>query len=175
MPRANSILPRSITDAIINLPATIDGGTETQVFQIFDRVPDGCGLWPVTGNEHAPHLREGEWVLVDFNAREIELGEVYLTLGYTGPRLGQVNLITKGKVHCGFKERRHFMLVPLNRPALDETGKPLPGQPLYGADGPYCEFHLRAVILGRVIGLIEPKAAADAMYAAAKAKMGGVQ
>lgn len=164
------LLPREITAAVTNLPATIDGAAEDgTAFPIFDHVPQGHGLWPVIGNQHAPHLCSGEWVLVDFNDRDIRVGDVYLTIDSSGPKIWQVRLLPAHQFKNGANER-HFALAPLNQPTRDRNGKPLPGQRLYAADGPFCEWHLRAVTLGRVVGIIDPRIAASAMVTVAHAE-----
>jgi hypothetical protein len=158
MPKAKSNLPQEIVSALTSLPKTIDGGMECRAFQIFTHVPAGCGLWRIDeGHSHQPHLCDGEWSLVDFNNREIEVGEVVLSLLNNGAHIGQIALNKVGRVNCPHGEHHHYWLSPLNRRGL------------HLSDGRYCGFHLKAMILGRVIGLIDPRAAVEHMYETAKA------
>jgi hypothetical protein len=45
---------------------------------MFDHVPGGCILHPVTDDDSAPHLRAGEFAIVDTTDTEPQHGEVYL-------------------------------------------------------------------------------------------------
>jgi hypothetical protein len=45
---------------------------------MLDHVPGGCILQPVTGDDSAPHLRAGEFAIVDTTDTEPQHGEVYL-------------------------------------------------------------------------------------------------
>jgi hypothetical protein len=45
---------------------------------LFDTVPGGCILHPVADDDSAPHLRAGEFAIVDTTDTEPQHGEVYL-------------------------------------------------------------------------------------------------
>jgi hypothetical protein len=45
---------------------------------MYDHVPAGCILQPVTDGDSAPHLRAGEFAIVDTTDTEPQHGEVYL-------------------------------------------------------------------------------------------------
>jgi hypothetical protein len=45
---------------------------------MFDHIPAGCVLHPVPDDDSAPHLRAGEFAIVDTTDTEPQHGEVYL-------------------------------------------------------------------------------------------------
>jgi hypothetical protein len=45
---------------------------------MYDHVPGGCILQPVTDDDNAPHLRAGEFAIVDTTDTEPQHGELYL-------------------------------------------------------------------------------------------------
>jgi hypothetical protein len=45
---------------------------------MYDHVPAGCILQPVTDDDSAPHLRAGEFAIVDTTDAEPQHGEVYV-------------------------------------------------------------------------------------------------
>jgi hypothetical protein len=56
---------------------------------MLDHVPGGCILHPVTDDDSAPHLRAGEFAIVDTTDTEPQHGEVYL-VRFQQPYRGQV-------------------------------------------------------------------------------------
>src|ERR1700719_3914213 len=62
--------------------AQADGTPSTpqplRALTLFDHVPEGCILQPVTDDDSAPHLRVGEFAIVDTTDTEPQHGEVYL-------------------------------------------------------------------------------------------------
>jgi len=118
-------------------------------------LPAGCHLHPMPDDMHAPHLRAGEWAVVDPACREIEPGALYLIEQSNGPIVWQVNT-PAGIFASRPGERPCWMLTPLNRPrspeALDEWLRT--GRAVFTSDGPLCREHMKA--LGKVVGVYVP-------------------
>lgn len=140
----------------------------TNGIQIFGCVPDGCILHLQNDGRHAPHLRGGEWAVVDTEDREVEFGDLYLIQQNSGPVIWQVNLEPDWlRQSRGQPERPCVVLQPLNRPdswaEIEETiavTPPFGMLPLYMSDGPLFAEHLRERVIGKVIGIYEAKGGA---------------
>jgi len=52
--------------------------SELRALTVFDQIPAGCRLQPVTNDDSDPHLRVGEFAVVDTTDTEPQNGEVYL-------------------------------------------------------------------------------------------------
>ena len=51
---------------------------ELRALTMFDHVPTGCILQPVTNDDSAPHIRAGEFAVIDTADTAPQNGEVYL-------------------------------------------------------------------------------------------------
>lgn len=157
--------PNSTTRAITRLtdlmalaqlsPQLADLGNETTVraLPIFDDVPPGCMIYQERLEQHEPHIHAGEFVVIDTNLREIVFGELYLVLQSNGPYLWQVRR-SRSLPDCA-------ILAPLNGPRVLPDGSTDMSGPLFCGDGPIKLECLNRNLLGRVIGLINPRERAD--------------
>jgi len=129
---------------------------------IYNDVPPGHSLFQIDDSARfEPHFHEREWVVIDTTAkgRRIIWGEVYLKLQSNGPVLWQVNRF-KGTVE-GSKEP-HAYLDPLNvfRGSLSDLRGDC-SKIVHLSDGPLSLSNLRKTLLGRVVGLFDPREFAD--------------
>ncbi|HLO78477.1 MAG TPA: hypothetical protein VK196_18635 [Magnetospirillum sp.] len=122
----------------------------TSMLVFFD-LPTGCYAHPMPNDMHAPHLRAGEWAVIDPACREIEPGELYLVRQSSGPIVWQV-LPSRRPT----PERPCWMLAPMNRPSsYDDAMRALKaGQRVYCSDGPIYGDCLD--VLGKVVGVFVP-------------------
>lgn len=157
--------PSSTTRAIAKLtdamalaklsPQLADLGNEAtgRALPIFDDVPLGCMIYQERLEQHEPHIHAGEFVVVDTNIREIVFGELYLVLQSNGPYLWQARR-SRIFTDCA-------ILAPLNGPRVLPDGSTDMSRPLFLGDGPIKLECLKRNLLGRVVGLINPRERAD--------------
>ena len=51
---------------------------EYRALPIFDRLPQGCFAWLCSDNSSHPHIRPGEWAVVDAGQRRPVVGELFV-------------------------------------------------------------------------------------------------
>ncbi|WP_185982845.1 hypothetical protein [Aureimonas mangrovi] len=99
-------------------------------------------------DKDAPHIRAGEWVVVDPNDREAVKGELFL-VQWSGGRRSVMQTTSRIVERCWnsrgeeFRNKEFWTLRSI-------------GHALSLSDGPLHPDHLRDIIVGRVIGLFEP-------------------
>ncbi|AWN47144.1 hypothetical protein DK419_13155 [Methylobacterium terrae] len=141
----------------MTLPATL---TELRALPLFDSLPAGCIAHPVADNEAAPHLRLGEFAVIDTVDRDPIHGELFVIryrspvydLGYRD-RIVQTNLRV---YRSPAGEDVRWWACPYQRPrSLDELHQWLNEGRMVGlSDGPYCPGMLEEKLVGRVVGLL---------------------
>lgn len=150
MPKARKhSTSRAVATLVENVNLAVsdaDEAEEPRIFPIFDEVPPGCCLFRVGDNRHEPFLRDGDFVVVDTADRQMAVGELHLILQSDGPILWQIKKETRGVKFCG----RHRNEVPYILCPLSRTGFHL-------SDGWLTRAELAKNILGRVIGLLDPR------------------
>ena len=132
-------------------------------FIVYDHIPAGCIAFEMQNDDFDPHIRLGDFALIDTNDRDPIHEEFFLIdwksrhednryeLAMLTLRAGRYGT-DAGKCEPGFlwflssyNPTQHFSL----------AGKPiLP--PIRWADGPYQEEQAIERILGRVIGIYQP-------------------
>ncbi len=138
----------------MNAPQPIEG-SECLSFPVYDEVPKGCHLAVIKNGQHAPHLRPGEWAIVDPSDREPVIGELYQVRYDNGHEvIWQV---------CGIPATYNMapdcepcaMLRPLNNPRTREDAERRfrEQRDLHMSDGPITLSYLREITVGRVIGI----------------------
>ena len=143
---------------------------ELRALIAFEQLPPNCGSFLVKDDGSAPHLREGEYAVVDLLDREVQHGEIYLIqvgasryikqlrsdmLNITGPG-AQPSLVWWQRDLRGFHQTNEVT-----------HG----GIPLFAglSEGPYTTKNMQSALVGRVIGyalkplgkLIAPKGGYD--------------
>lgn len=132
-----------------------------RAFEVFDHIPAGCQVQYVKDARHEPHLREGEWAVVDANDREIQLHEVYAVLQSGGVNLWQI-APDRFKPMPADEGKETYWLRPLDniRGATEAERKAdlerrfTEGR-VFVSDGPIYGWALREKIIGRVIGVYQ--------------------
>lgn len=67
--------------------------TDLRALQVFDHVPPGCTGVFVTHDCFAPHVRSGEFAIVDVEDKSVERGELYvIRIGASRPHLEIVQI-----------------------------------------------------------------------------------
>jgi len=135
--------------------------SEIRALEVFDRLPPGHTMHLVRDIRHAPHLRPGEFAVIDTTDREISLGELYLIEQSHGPIIWQV-ILPKGlwAPRTAEEEERQacrpcVMLMPLAPPRTLPSGEIDWRYPVHTADGPIYRDALEPNILGRVVGIYQ--------------------
>jgi hypothetical protein len=142
--------------------------TQLRALEIFSDVPDGCRLHLVRDSCHAPHLRAGEFAVIDLVDQTIRFGELYLVAQSRGPALWQINREPDLPPWSGQQpDRPCAMLMPLNSPRRLPNGMldwPRLDE-MHMSDGPIFLDCLEPKIIGRVIGVYQAAPAARALPA----------
>jgi hypothetical protein len=130
---------------------------------MYDHIPAGCFLQPVTNDDSAPHIRAGEFAVIDTTDTVPQHGEVYLIRWLSG-KTSIVQLMSRP-----FNHPEQGMLVgwwtrclnfePYDA-ALAEARRKAPGAiPFIShrsmADGPRPADVIQQALIGRVIGVYE--------------------
>jgi hypothetical protein len=161
--------------AMVNGPRAggVAASDELRALAVIEDVPPGCALVQMQGRRHEPHVHDGEWVVIDTTAREIAFGELHLILHGNGPCLWQVNRITSAIFDAATKAKCAW-LSPLNKATFQCDG-PLHGANCHMSDGPIIIAELALDVLGRVVGILDPRARDDRRRAEAaeRAREGG--
>jgi hypothetical protein len=146
-----------------------------RALEILASVPPGCSLHMARDDANAPHVRAGEFVVVDGADREPSNGELFLIQFGTRPDQ-QCVMETRLRHYESIGQPRNsldeptvmapgwaWMMHPLNRPrSFEETAARIrSGKPMWSRDGPCYAEYLRTILLGRVIGIFQ--APADAV------------
>ena len=124
-------------------PSSFASG-EYRALQVFDHIPPGCKGVLVTNDRFAPHLRCGEFAVVDTADKIEQIGEIYLLR----------NDIGNGKITWTFVQ------LVKGRPNSDRPrfayGKPeLWGTAANMVDGPMHPEYWPDLCGGRVVGVVE--------------------
>jgi hypothetical protein len=132
--------------------------TSPRAFQIFDHVPPGCKLFPIRENNHVPHLRAGEFAVVDHQDREYQFGEVYLINFSKGAHRSIMQVKKKPlRGSCDPSVTEGIWFLPLCKPRFLPNGDLDWSHPVYMSDGPLNPKYLPDYLAGRVIGIFEAR------------------
>jgi hypothetical protein len=136
---------------------------------MYDHIPAGCILQPVTDDDSAPHLRAGEFAIVDATDTEPQHGEVYLVRFHR--RSEEVRYIQQIMVrhHRGLDGETFigFWMQCLNFEPYSETGQRRPGLIPEISHRSMASMVLKEALIGRIIGIYQ------AEDKAARAVVGG--
>jgi len=135
--------------------AVVGQQTELRALTLFESLPPGHSTFLVTGDRHCPHLRPGEYAVIDTLDRELQNGELYLIQYKSGPRRREI-------LHCsssmcnitglGAADSLVWWLRELR--GYRKTEERVMGVPLFAglSDGPYTAESLQPKLVGRVVG-----------------------
>jgi hypothetical protein len=120
----------------------------------YDSLPEGHCTFLVEDDASAPHLRRGEYAVVDVGDRELQNGEVYVTQSSGGRRWRDIRQLTSS--YCDIGRGGDTLVWWLgDLRGFYKTGEIAPGGvPIFGglSDGPYETEGMQPKLLGRVIG-----------------------
>lgn len=114
--------------------------SEYRALMLFEDLASGCFVFPVTDALNAPHLRAGEFAVIDPEDLEPQHGELFLVQWCTGGRaLRQI----------------------VSRPCQNTELGPFLGWWTRGlasiyVDGPRTTERIREALVGRVVGILAP-------------------
>lgn len=135
---------------------------ELRALDALDHVPAGCRLVLQSDDYHAPHIRPGEFVVIDPNDCGLVLGELFLVQWMGGSQ--SIMCAKRGRAHSSATEAHtglpveesFYYLGPLNRPKFLADGNMDWSQPVHMSDGPYRRCDLQKKLAGRVLGIYRP-------------------
>jgi hypothetical protein len=134
---------------------------EYRALMPFDQLPKHHWTFAITSDDAAPHLKLGEFAVIDRSDKDLQHGELYLIQWEAGPR----DVVQAGSRMVAWEKRPASvgwwvgaLDRPRNRDDVFEWWHA--GKEVRMADGPYLEDHLRSKLIGRVVGY----AASDLAY-----------
>lgn len=147
------------------LPSPVDLAGEYRALTVYDRVPDEWSkIHSVDDDRFAPHLKRGEWALVDPFDREPISGELYIVkindtfapCGFTRQLVQLRQRAPDERYTPGGGWMLHFSIIRHygRRLTTDEIFQKLRTGEMAMCDGPLNERGIREKILGRVVGVI---------------------
>jgi len=123
----------------------------------FDSLPPHHATFRIKDDASAPHLKPGEFAVVDMSDTELQKGEIYL-IQYEGPQqnrhIVQINTGVIGTL-SGRQQLVWWARDLAGIRQIETMDDPAFGQiPVFGglSDGPYSPKQLRRKLLGRVVG-----------------------
>ena len=121
---------------------------ELRALECFDNVPQGCRLHLQADDRHAPHLRVGEFAVIDPTDRQPVSGELYMVRWADTGREAVMQVLIRDE---------GVWFAPLNRPRnADEAATWMrTGRPIWTGDGPLGPEFLSEYIIGRVLGIFQ--------------------
>jgi hypothetical protein len=126
-----------------------------RAFIVCDRIPEGCKAYVVPDNRQLPHLRAGEWVVVDPDDRVPTHGDLFMIQwqsGRAGPQVVEAGLMRNLSQQRG---EPYWAVGARHRGAHNATALVFgePGQII--GDFPYRSEQLTERFLGKVVGILE--------------------
>lgn len=131
-----------------NITPSVPQQPDLRAFIVCDRLPEGCVAYPVRNNDHAPHLRAGEWVIVDPTDCTPTHRDLFVIQwqGGSGPQVVEA---------AWFDQARDYWMVGVRRSRFNR-GSTLPvSDGILCGDFPYRTGQLEQRFLGRVVGILE--------------------
>lgn len=117
-------------------------------FIIYDRLPAGHAAYVVPDNRQLPHLRAGEWVIVDTSDRTPTHGDLFVIQWQTGggPMI----------VEAGWNAKYGYWMVGSRCNRFNRGTGNLPvSEGMISGDFPYRTDQLEDRFLGRIVGILE--------------------
>jgi hypothetical protein len=120
---------------------------------IFESLPPGHSTLRITDDASAPHLKAGEYAVIDTADRELQAGELYLIQYSSGRHVVQIRT---GHITTD-SGRRHLVWWASDLAGYRQTDEKIFGLPVFAgmSDGPYSPGLLKKKLLGRVVGYAE--------------------
>jgi hypothetical protein len=118
--------------------------TPIRALTIFDSLPRNHRTVRISDDASAPHLKAGEFAVVDTADRGLQAGELYVIQYSSGHHVVQIRSTRSGWWASDLAGYR-------------QTDEKMFGVPVFAgmSDGPYTPSHLKKKLLGRVVGYAE--------------------
>jgi hypothetical protein len=121
-----------------------------------DAALPGHGSFLIMDDATSPHLRVGEYAIVDTTDREPQHGELFLVQSFSGERRRRINQVTSSLCNITGPGAEETLVWWLRRgtSGFRDTGKTVDGVPLFCglSDGPYETPTVIAKLVGRIVG-----------------------
>jgi len=141
-----------LRDPIADQRANPPRASEPRAYPVVNDMPPGHTVAYVTDDRHWPHLKPGEYVLVDTTDRAIVYGELYLVRHSRGPMLWQICRTSNiGRIDVG--SGTATMRPPNNPPPRKLPNGTWDIAGCHFSAGPIYLDALQEQIIGRVVGL----------------------
>lgn len=130
-------------------------------FIVYGELPAGCFAFEVPDDTSAPHLRAGEFVVVDPVDKEPAEGELFvITWKSSIDRRAEIVQMDLRKGRFVFADGvrdawRWYVGAPAPRELTTLAGQPV-GPARRWVDGPYDDDYLRDISHGKIVGILEP-------------------
>ena len=142
--------------ALSGSPAITQGQiSELRALTLFDNLSVGHGTFLVTDDGSEPHLKRGEYAVVNTVDREVQHGELYVVQSESGPRRRWLAHARKSMTNITGPNAKPSLVWWLgDLRGYRETDEPYLGVPIFSglSDGPYETEHLQSKLVGRVVG-----------------------
>ena len=126
-------------------------------FIVYDRLPEGCVAFEVPDDKNLPHLRAGDFVVVDPSDCEPGLGELFaITWKSSFDGRWQIVQTDHWPIPGGDPDQVRWGLGAAAAECLVSVCGATSGPRLRWADGPYPEDYVREITHGKIIGILEP-------------------
>lgn len=128
---------------------------DLRTFIIFDHLPDGCFVFEVVDNCVAPHVRAGEFVIVDPTSTTPIHGEHFLIEWNSGrQQVVEVGELPRPEQICDWDGVATFWNAYVNNPCFDMAGEVVSVSRWF--DGPYTEDGFAKKLVGQIVGIYQP-------------------
>lgn len=127
-------------------------------FIVYDRLPENCIAFEVPDNKALPHLRAGDFVVIDPSDREPAMGELFaITWKSSFDQNWQIAQTDPWPIPSrpDLDGERWGVGAVAAEDLVSVCGKPM-GRALRWSDGPYPADYVREICHGKVVGIYEP-------------------
>jgi hypothetical protein len=123
---------------------------------VFDSLPRNHRTILIRDDASAPHLKAGEYAVIDTTDRELQSGELYVIQYDSGDRRRHLVQIRTGHITTD-SGRRELVWWVGDLAGFRQTDEKIFGLPVFAgmSDGPYTPGLLKKKLLGRVVGYAE--------------------
>jgi hypothetical protein len=131
------------------------GAPDFRALTVFESLPPGHQTFRVREDGSEPHLREGEYAVVDSTDRELQHGELYVIQYEGGRRSRHISQATSDHLRIGSDAEPSLVWFMRDLRGFRRTDEAVEGIPVFAgmSDGPYTTDHLQSKLIGRVVGV----------------------
>lgn len=133
-------------------------------FIVYDHIPEGCIVFEVPDNESLPHVRAGEFVVIDPEDRDPAEGELFVITWKSDieqrwkivqmeARFGSYG---RGADPSEYEDRYRWFIGAVAPQRMMNLAGELAGPAQRWADGPYDDCYCREICHGKIVGIYKP-------------------